>query len=68
MRELSHRDRRALHNLKYFTWVEQQRRTADELRELWDPDFWRENYSQVDSWDDAIREFNASTGVLATLS
>ena len=40
MRELSYHDRKALHNLKYFTWVEQQQRDVEELRRLWDPDFW----------------------------
>ena len=40
MRELNYRDRKALHNLKYFTWVEQQGQTSDELRRLWDPEFW----------------------------
>ena len=58
MRELALRDRRALHNLKYFTWVEQQGRTADELRLLWDPDFWAGTYAQVDAWDRAIEAFN----------
>ncbi len=32
MRELSYHDRKQLHNFKYFTWVEQQGRTSDELR------------------------------------
>jgi len=27
-RELSYADRKALHNLKYFTWVEQQGKTS----------------------------------------
>jgi cysteine synthase A len=65
MRELGYRDRKALHNLKYFTWVEQQGRTADELRELWDPDFWTETYAQVDEWDRMITAFNRRTGLMA---
>jgi len=64
MRELTYADRRALHNLKYFTWVEQQGRTADELRRLWDPDFWAETYAQVEDWDRRIEEFNTRTGLL----
>ncbi len=59
MRELDLNAREALHNFKYFTWVEQQGRTADELRRLWDPDFWRETYAQVDAWDRQIEAFNA---------
>jgi cysteine synthase A len=64
MRELGYQDRKALHNLKYFTWVEQQGRTAEELRELWNPDFWSETYAQVEEWDRLITEFNARTGVV----
>jgi cysteine synthase len=63
MRELGYRDQKALHNLKYFTWVEQQGKTADELRELWDPGFWDEKFAQVEEWDRLIDEFNAKTGV-----
>lgn len=59
MRELNHYDRKSLHNFKYFTWVEQQGRTAEELRELWDPDFWESIWPQVAEWDELIRQFNA---------
>lgn len=59
IRELSFRDRKALHNLKYFTWVEQQGRTVEELHRLWDPDFWLESFAQVDEWDRLIESFNA---------
>jgi cysteine synthase len=68
LRELSYPDRRALHNLKYFTWVEQQGKTVEELDALWEPDFWSETFSQVGQWDDLIRAFNARTGLLAGLS
>ncbi|MFQ5548667.1 MAG: pyridoxal-phosphate dependent enzyme [Woeseia sp.] len=65
LRELTYADRKALHNFKYFTWVEQQGRTADELRQLWDEDFWREVFSQevVDEWDRLIDAFNEATGL-----
>ena len=46
LRELNYADRKALHNFKYFTWVEQQGRSADDLRQLWDEDFWRQVFSQ----------------------
>lgn len=65
MRELTYPDRKALHNLKYFTWVEQQQRGADELRQLWDPDFWTETFAQVDEWDRLIEAFNREAGVAA---
>jgi cysteine synthase A len=63
VRELSYHDRKTLHNFKYFTWVEQQGRTVEELRRLWDPDFWTEMFDVVDAWDRRINEFNALVGL-----
>ena len=63
VRELGYLDRKTLHNFKYFTWVEQQGRSVDELRRLWDPDFWVETYDVVDDWDRRIAEFNARVGL-----
>ena len=59
VRELGHHDRLALHNFKYFTWVEQQGRTVEELRRLWDRDFWTGIFDSAESWDERIEEFNA---------
>jgi cysteine synthase len=67
LRELTYQDRKALHNFKYFTWVEQQGRTADELRELWNPEFWDETFAQANEWDRQIEAFNQQTGVLELL-
>jgi len=67
MRDLNYSDRKALHNFKYFTWVEQQGKSADELRELWDPDFWSEVFSQAGEWDQRIEAFNRETGLLDRL-
>lgn len=51
--------RKAIHNLKYFTWVEQQGKSSDELRELWDPEFWRSIFEdEVGYFDELIAEFN----------
>ncbi len=58
MRELTYADRKQLHNFKYFTWVEQQGRTADDLRKLWDPDFWTQMFAQVADYDKQIESFN----------
>ena len=65
VRELGYADRKALHNFKYFTWMEQQGRTSEELQEMWDDDFWREVFSQdvVDEWDKLIGAFNQATGL-----
>ena len=67
LRELNYHDQKALHNFKYFTWIEQQGRTIDELNELWDPDFWVKTFDQVDEWDKQIEAFNEKTGVLDLL-
>ncbi len=62
LRELGYHDRQALHNLKYFTWVEQQQRTVEELNRLWDPDFWTEQFEQIHHWDKLITDFNQRVG------
>lgn len=64
LRELSFQDRKGLHNFKYFTWVEQQGRGVEELRELWNPDYWMEIFSEVDEWDRRIEEFNKLVGIM----
>jgi len=57
--ELRHTDRRRIHNLKYFTWVEQQGKTADELQAQWrDRDYWRDIQGQVEQIDALVTEFN----------
>ena len=63
LRELNYHDRKALHNLKYFTWVEQQQRTVEDLNRLWDPDFWTEQFEQIEDWDKLIVEFNQRVGL-----
>ncbi|HMP90426.1 MAG TPA: pyridoxal-phosphate dependent enzyme [Kiritimatiellia bacterium] len=70
LRELNYSDRKALHQFKYFTWVEQQGKSVEELRELWEPEFWTETFSneKVAEWDRAIEQFNEATGVLKSLS
>jgi cysteine synthase len=67
LRELTYPDRKAIHNLKYFTWVEQQQRSVEDLNRLWDADFWTEMFSQVDEWDRLITALNERTGVLVSL-
>ena len=65
MLELSYYDRRRMHNLKYFTWVEQQGMSVDELNAQWyDDDYWQRQFAQVAEWDDKITAFNERTGVL----
>ncbi|HBR10473.1 pyridoxal-phosphate dependent enzyme [Candidatus Bipolaricaulota bacterium] len=63
MQELGYYDRKALHNLKYFTWVEQQGKSVNELNELWNPRFWNDLYTQVKEWDELIERFNERVGL-----
>jgi len=59
MKELSYTDRKAIHNLKYFTWIEQQEKPLDELNQLWyDHDLWPKLFAQAAKWDEMIEEFN----------
>jgi len=59
-RELGYYDRKAIHNLKYFTWVEQQGKTVAELNAQWSPDYWQELFEgEIEYWDELIEEFNA---------
>lgn len=63
--ELSYYDRKRMHNLKYFTWVEQQGKTVEELNAQWyDEDYWTSQYAKVDEWDEKIIEFNKKTGLI----
>ncbi len=64
-RELGYHDRKAIHNLKYFTWVEQQGRTVEELNALWSPAFWRDVQGGADALDASIAAFNRDAGVAA---
>lgn len=58
-KELTFPERKAIHNLKYYTWVEQQGRECDELNAQWNPDYWRELFEcEVESFDKLIGEFN----------
>jgi cysteine synthase len=67
LRELRYTDRKALHNLKYFTWVEQQGKTVEDLKALWSPTFWEDLADRLPAWDEAIEAFNRDTGALETV-
>jgi hypothetical protein len=58
LRELNYQDRKQLLYFKYFSWVELQQRDANDLRKLWEPDFWTETFAQVEQWDQQIEDFN----------
>ena len=64
MLELRYPDRRRVHNLKYFTWVEQQGRTHEELVAQWhDPEYWTRIQAQVPQIDGLIEAFNQKVGL-----
>ena len=63
--ELRYTDRRRIHNLKYFTWVEQQGKTYEEIQAQWyDPDYWTGVQKQSPEIDSLIEEFNARVTAL----
>jgi len=65
MKELTYEDRKRVHNLKYYTWVEQQGKTYEEINAQWyDRDYWTGIHEQADELDKLIDDFNAQTGVL----
>jgi cysteine synthase len=44
---------RRWHNQKYFTWVEQQGMSLEELEALWEPAFWEAEYAKLPALDAA---------------
>lgn len=63
-KELNYYDKKAIHNLKYFTWVEQQGKDVEELNAQWyDEEYWHKRFSVVPSWDKLIKDFNKQVGV-----
>ena len=57
--ELGYYDRLRIHNLKYYTWVEQQGKTYEELNRQWyDRNYWKELPKLTGCIDELIDEFN----------
>jgi len=57
--ELSYQDKKRIHNLKYYTWVEQQGKTYDEINAQWyQKDYWNKIYESRKKLDKMIEEFN----------
>ncbi len=64
MQELTYWDKKRMHNLKYFTWIEQQGKRVEELNAQWyDADYWSSRLKAYHEWDESIREFNERTGL-----
>jgi cysteine synthase len=65
MEELTYPAARRVHNLKYYTWVEQQGKTYEEIQAQWyEKGYWTGVHGQADQIDALIEEFNAETGLL----
>jgi cysteine synthase len=61
--ELTWPERRRVHNLKYYTWVEQQGKSVEELDAQWsDGSYWTGIQEQAPAIDALIAEFNAEAG------
>jgi cysteine synthase len=59
MLELADNDRKRIHNLKYFTWVEQQKKDLRELNAQWsDPEYWTAVQKLTPRIDALIKDFN----------
>ena len=69
MMELNYVQRKRVHNLKYYTWVEQQGKTTEELNALWydTEGTWDAVHKQAAQLDEMINEFNEATGLLKSL-
>ncbi len=65
VQELGYYDRKRIHNLKYYTWVEQQGKTFDEIQAQWyDDDYWQSIPAKADQLDVLIEEFNDRVGII----
>ncbi len=63
--EMNYYEKKRMHNLKYFTWIEQQGKQLEELNAQWyDDNYWINKYNKADDWDEKINEFNELTGVI----
>ena len=68
LEELTYYGRKRIHNLKYYTWVEQQGKTYEEIQDQWyDDGYWKNIHGRVDEIDELIDKFNAETGLLRRL-
>lgn len=62
--ELTYYQRLQIHNLKYYTWIEQQGKTVDVLNAQWyDRNFWTSIQALTPKIDALINEFNEKTGL-----
>jgi len=60
MDELNYQSKKRIHNLKYYTWIEQQQYDLDELNDQWyDYDnYWNRLHKMAPELDALIQQFN----------
>ena len=65
MEELTYEGKKRIHNLKYYTWIEQQMYPLEELNAQWyDYDnYWGNLHKMAPELDKLITEFNEMTGL-----
>jgi hypothetical protein len=62
--ELTYNGRKRIHNLKYYTWVEQQGKSYEEIQAQWyDDDYWTSIPGKAVEIDRLIEEFNERVGL-----
>ncbi len=66
MQELRYTDKQRLHHLKYFTWVEQQGKSVEELNQQWfdEENYWDSIHKQATKIDELIVSFNNKVNLL----
>ncbi len=66
MLELRHYDKKRIHNLKYYTWIEQQGKALSELNAQWDDykNYWGELHRIAPKIDEKIMQFNEMVGTI----
>ena len=69
LEELTYESRKRIHNLKYYTWIEQQGKDTEELNAQWYDyeNYWGKIHNMTDEIDDLIKEFNKKVGLLENL-
>ena len=69
MMEMGYAERKRVHNLKYYTWVEQQGMDVEDLNAQWYDveNTWDAVHAQAKELDELINEFNEATGLLKSL-
>jgi hypothetical protein len=66
MMELTYPGRKRIHNLKYYTWIEQQKLNLEELNRQWydSEHYWEAVQSLTPRIDELITQFNSRVGLL----